>query len=115
MTPNQENMKQWVKQAGRKLPSWPHSLRVINEQLWCCCQDVGIVVFDGELQQQRTIPADDIGYVCDVAEMSNGDVVIATDEGLYYSSNGRLQNLNSCSNLKYSATAVTLLFLRKYV
>ena len=82
-------MKQWVKQAETKLPPSPLCLRVINKQLWCCCGKAGIVVFDTEHQQQRAIPADDMGYVCDVAEMSNGDVVIAASQGLYYRSNGK--------------------------
>ena len=82
-------MKQWVKQAEKKLPSKPQGLRVINQQLWCCCGKAGIVVFDTEHQQQRAIPADDMGYVCDVAEMSNGDVVIATDNELYHRSRGK--------------------------
>ena len=90
MTLTQASMKQWVKQAEKKLPSKPQGLRVINQQLWCCCGKAGIVVFDSELQQQRTIPpADDMGDVYDVAEMSNGDVVIAASQGLYYRSNGK--------------------------
>ena len=32
------------------------SLRVINQQLWCCRGDAGIMVFYSELQQQRIIP-----------------------------------------------------------
>ena len=76
--------KQWVKQAEKKLPKWPEGLRVINQQLWCCCGGDGIVVFDSEFQQQRTIPAGDMGYVFDAAEMSNGDVVIAAGTGLYH-------------------------------
>ena len=66
----------------------PEGLRVIKQQLWCCCQGAGIVVLDSELQHQRTIPAGEMGWVYDVAEMSNGDVVIAADNGLYHSSKG---------------------------
>ena len=88
MTLKQASLKQWVKQAETKLPSKPAGLRVINQQLWCCCDDAGIVVFDSELQQQRTIPAADMCVVCDVAEMSNGDVVIAAAAGLYHRCNG---------------------------
>ena len=69
------------------MQSLPEGLRVINQQLWCCCHDAGIVVFDSELQQQRTIPAGDMGYVIDVAEMSNGDVIIVADNGLYHRHN----------------------------
>ena len=81
-------MKQWVKQAEKKLLTRPEGLRVINQQLWCCCGDAGITVFDSELQQQRNILADDMGGVYDVAEISNGDVVIAAPAGLYHRCNG---------------------------
>ena len=89
MTLKQASVKQWVNQAERQLPSLPQSLRVINQQLWCCCNDGGIVIFDGELQQQRTIPAADMGDVRDVADICNGDVVIATGRGLYHGRNGK--------------------------
>ena len=88
-TLKQASMNQWVKQAEKQLTSMPEGLRVINQQLWCCCRDAGIVIFDSELQQQRIIPSDDIGDVYDVAEMSNGDVVMASRHGLYHCSNGQ--------------------------
>ena len=89
MTLKQASTKQWVKQVEVKLPSWPEGLRVINQQLWCCCDDAGIVVFDSELQRQHTIPAAEMRSVCDVAEMSNGDVVIAAaGNGLYHRHDG---------------------------
>ena len=78
-----------MEQADTTLSSKPKTLRVINQQLWCCCGDAGIVIVDSELQQQRTIPAGDMDDVCDVAEMSNGDIVIAARAGLYHSSNGK--------------------------
>ena len=47
------------------------------------------MVFDSELQQQRAIPTAGMGDVFDVAEMSNGDVVIASgNNGLYHRYNG---------------------------
>ena len=88
MTLKQASLKQWVKQAETKLPTIPEGLRVINQQLWCCCGFDAIVVLDSELQQQRTIPAADMYVVSDVAEMSNGDVVIAAVRGLYHRCNG---------------------------
>ena len=87
-------MKQWVRQAQKKLPSRPQAVRVINQQLWCCCYDDGIVILDRELWHQNTISTADMGWVWDVAEMSNGDVVIATDDGLYHYSNGECHILN---------------------
>ena len=91
MTLKQASMTQWVKQAETELPGRPEGLRVINQQLWCCCsgRDAGIVIYDSELQQQRIILADDMNEEFDVAEMSNGDVVIATANALYHRHNGR--------------------------
>ena len=77
--------KQWVKQAEVKLPHFPCSVRGINQQLWCCCGNAGIVVLDhSDLKQLRTIPAGDMGNVRDVAEMCDGDVVIAASKGLFH-------------------------------
>ena len=92
-------MKQWVKQAEMKLTSIPEGLRVINQQLWCCCSEAGIVVFDSELQQ-RTIPAAAMCDMYDVAEMSNDDIIIAAMSGLNHSSNGRLHSLSTCASSK---------------
>ena len=100
LTLKQASMKQWVKQAEMKLPSNTASLCVINQQLWCCCDKAGIVIFDSELQQQRTIPAADMGDVYDVAEMSNDDIIIAAMSGLYHSSNGRLHSVSTCASSK---------------
>ena len=88
LTLKQASMKHWVKQAEKKLSSMPEGLRVINQQLWCCCREAGIVIFDSELQQQRTLPAGVMGDVYSVAEMRNGDVVIVASNGLYHSFNG---------------------------
>ena len=67
-----------------KLPAQPKALRVISQQLWCCCREAGIVVFDSNLRQQRTIPRGDTGGdVNDVAELGTDGVVIATVGGLF--------------------------------
>ena len=73
-----------------ELPAWPEAVRVINQQLWCCRgRDAGIVVVDSELQPQRRIwPGDDIKHVRDVAQTSNGDVIIAASNGLFHISDG---------------------------
>ena len=83
--------KQWVKQAEVKLPRGVNSVRVINQQLWCCCWTAGIVVLDpSDLKQLRTIPAGDIGSVHDVAEMRDDDIVIAARDGLFHATdNGK--------------------------
>ena len=77
--------KRWLQGNSTELPNncLPSALRVINQQLWCCCGEAGILVFDSELKRNRTIPAGNMGGVHDVAEMSNGDVVIAAGHGLF--------------------------------
>ena len=76
---------QWVKEKEAEMNvRYMHALRHIKQQLWCCCGRDGIVVLDTDLQQQRTIPAGDMGYVNNVAEMSSGDVIIAADKGLFH-------------------------------
>ena len=97
------------------LPAEPHFLRVINQQLWCYCRGVGIVVLDPEqLQQLHTLAADDrasYGWVHDVAELDcsgsssggggggGGDVVLATKHGLYHadaSGNSAIMLIDIC-------------------
>ena len=47
------------------------------------------------LSRARMYTAADMRYVWDVAEMSNGDVVIAAGPGLYHSSNGKCNALRT--------------------
>ena len=77
----------WAEQCHDDLPASPAGLRAINQQLWCCCREAGIVVFDRELQLLYLLLCDGMGNVCDVAEMSNGDVVIAASNGLFHTDN----------------------------
>ena len=59
-------------------------MRVIKRQLWACCLEYGVVVFDRDLKQLRTVPYNKTtGWVHDAAAMSNGDVILATDKGIY--------------------------------
>ena len=74
----------WRKQAEAELPDDPTSLRLINQQLWCCCYDAGIEVLEHEeLTKADVVPAGDTGWVCDVAAFRD-DVVIAAGTGLYH-------------------------------
>ena len=65
------------------LPAAAASIRVINGHLWCCCGLSGIVVLNTALGHQRTIPSNIMEEVWDVAETSDGDVVVAALGGLY--------------------------------
>ena len=76
--------RKWVACAATKLPSRPKSLKLINQQLWCCCGWSGIVVFDIKRHHQFNIARGEMGKVYDVAQMSNGNVLIATPSGLYH-------------------------------
>ena len=80
--------KQWKKQVDVTVPAIPLSLRAIKRQLWACCLESGIVIFDRDLKQQRVIPVHKpTGWVFDVAAMSNGDVIIATNKGIFQTKN----------------------------
>ena len=57
------------------------SLRIINEELYCCTLD-SIEVFSKDLQLQRSITSSSGGWICDVAERDEDHVFIATDKGL---------------------------------
>ena len=77
--------KRWIKSAQADLPQAGYGgLRVIKQQLWCCCGEAGIMVFDSALQKQRIIPVQAMKGVNDVAEISNGDVLIAAWQGIYH-------------------------------
>ena len=82
--------KQWVKQAEKELPASPFGLRVINQQLWCCGFESGVVVLDPDFQQASTCTAagrqDAVVFV--VAQLSSGDVIVAEVNGLYHIFNG---------------------------
>ena len=74
----------WLKESECRLLSDPYALRIIDWQLWCCCSDGGIYVFDEDaLDSPRVIPPAGMARVYDVAALSSGDVVIAADTGLY--------------------------------
>ena len=88
MTLQQASAKQWVKQAEKKILKFSQTLHVINQQLWCCRGGAGIAIFDSELQRLHTIPSGGMGRVCDVAETTNGDVIIAATKWLYHIRNG---------------------------
>lgn len=78
---------QWTRRAEVKLPSGPHAMRVIKQQLWCCVGSAGIAIYSGDLHNQtaqRRILSRQMTFVHDVAEMKNGDVLIASDKGLFH-------------------------------
>ena len=76
----------WSKVAEGSLLPTPYSISVVNDQLWCSCDEGGIVIYDTDLDLLRMVSISGLGvnYVKDVAQMRNGDVVIATADGLYH-------------------------------
>lgn len=87
----------WQKESEEKVPEQPRSIRVIKQQLWCCLGEYGIVIYNADLEQQRTIPRlCFVSGVYDVAEIYNGDLVMATEHELHHSDpTGKLKLINS--------------------
>ena len=76
----------WKKKTQVKLAQEVMSVRVIAGEIWCCCRDASIVIFDDDLTRKRklelsTHSADAIN---DVAMMPGGDLIIARPSGLYH-------------------------------
>ena len=80
--------KVWRKVVPQVLPSVAQTVRVVSQQLWCCCLDGGIVVLDKNLLQQRIIPCAEKECVYDVVDFGNCDVVIASSRGLLHADIG---------------------------
>ena len=76
--------KAWRKVLTKVLPSVAQNVRIVNQQLWCCCLNGGIVVLDKNLWHQRIITCIDKECVYDVVQYCNDDVVIASSSGLLH-------------------------------
>ena len=81
----------WKRTAHASVTLWPGALNVINQQLWCCLtadsdDDVtGVVVLHlDDLTQVAMTSSGDMGAEQDVAQLSSGDVILATERGLYH-------------------------------
>ena len=75
---------QWTRQElSVKLPFKPHSLRLIEEEIWQC-YDAGISVRSAELDELRHIDSGNMGEVCDVAALPDGRLVVGASRGLYH-------------------------------
>ena len=72
-----------------QLSAPPSSLRVIDRKLWCCCDDSGMAVFDSELKAQKPIKCG-VKAVNDVAKTPCGELVLASDKGLFQITTGKL-------------------------
>lgn len=75
----------WTKQSQRKLGFSPCTVRFINGHVWCCGYDDGIAIYKEGLQTPcRRIKRRELSAVRDVAQMSNGDVIAASNSGLHH-------------------------------
>ena len=74
----------WIKVAERGLVPTPYSISVVNDQLWSSCDAGGIVIYDLDLLRVVSITGLGTNRVKDVAQLSDGDVVIATGDGLFH-------------------------------
>ena len=77
-----------MKKGDEKLPQVATSVRVIAGEIWCCCGDADIAVYDEDLKWKRSIQlmgedAED-NNVYDVAVMPHGELIIARAKGLYH-------------------------------
>lgn len=75
--------KQWTKERATKLPAYPRALRVIKQQLWCCMEQEGIAIYRPDLHHQQTIACPGMGIANDVAQLADGNLMIAAENGLY--------------------------------
>ena len=57
-------------------------MRVVQDEIWQCHRK-GISVFDHDLNLKRNIDCGNISIVSDVADVGNGQVILAADDGLY--------------------------------
>ena len=60
----------------------PNSLRLIDNNLWCCCGYSGIRVLDLSLNLIRHIPIQDMGRVLSMVDIGDG-AVVAANKGLF--------------------------------
>ena len=63
-------------------PCSSHSLRLIDNNLWCCYSNSCISVFDLEINHIRHIPIQDMGFVFSAVDIGDG-AVVAAEEGLF--------------------------------
>ena len=83
--------RQWKRHQSVNVPSYPHCLRNVGNHLFQCHDD-GITVYDTQLMRMKNIPSGDMGFVYDVCDMPNGDLVAAAYNGLYHTkANGQYE------------------------
>ena len=60
------------------------TMRFINNQLWVCQREGIIQVFNLNLKQVKIIQNEAWGFVRDVSLLENGELVVATSNGLFH-------------------------------
>ena len=70
--------------AEARISKSVNAVRIINEQVWVCAEDAIVVLDQRDLRKLRTIQSDELGKIYDVTSVRDGDIVIATDKGLYH-------------------------------
>ena len=80
--------KIWSKASERNLVSTPVSIRVVNDQLWVSCEEDGLAIhspdFGLDLLKVVSLSGLGINIIMDVAQLSDGDVIIAAGDGLFH-------------------------------
>ena len=93
--------RQWKRHQSVDIPNYPRCLRNVGNQLYQC-HDGGILVYDTNLKQVKNKPNGHMHWVFDVCHMPNGDLVVATDTGLYHTkTNGEFQSFK-CNHIVLS-------------
>ena len=74
--------KQLRQEKVAQIGKYVWSLRVINDELYCCT-DNSIEVYSQDMQLQRSITSSSGGWFRDVAERDTDHVFVATHKGLF--------------------------------
>ena len=73
----------WTRQETVSVLDYPSCLRNIGNLLYQC-HGSGITVYDIRLKQLNNIPRGNLGFMHDVCDIPNGDLLVATGYGLYH-------------------------------
>ena len=77
------NLSKLLRQENvEKIGTHVFSLRVINDEIYCCT-DHSIEVYSKDLQLQRSITSSSVKGFFDAAERDKYHVFVATDNGLF--------------------------------
>ena len=77
------SFKTWKLAGSANLPGPAKALRVIKQRLWCCLDARGVSAFTPALELVTIQKPSQLVGARDVTELSNGDIITATLNGLF--------------------------------